>query len=86
MGLNIKDEETHQLARKLADLTGESMTAAVHHALRERLERIKAKKEKEDDLVERILAIGRDCAAHLQEPFKSIDHGEFLYDEKGLPK
>jgi antitoxin VapB len=38
------------------------------------------------DLVERILEIGRDCAAHLKEPYKSVDHGDLLYDEKGLPK
>jgi antitoxin VapB len=37
--------------------------------------------------VERILAIGRDCAAHLEEPLRSIDHGDLLYDEKtGLPR
>ena len=39
MSLNIKNEETHQLARELAALTGESMTGAITVALRERLER-----------------------------------------------
>ena len=29
MSLNIKNEETHQLVRQLAKITGESMTAAV---------------------------------------------------------
>ena len=38
------------------------------------------------DLVECILEIGRDCAARLQEPFKSMDHGDLLYNEQGLPK
>ena len=33
--LNIKNEETFRLARKLARLTGETMTAAVTVALRE---------------------------------------------------
>lgn len=37
-GLNIKNEETHQLAEELAELTGESMTAAVTAAVREGLE------------------------------------------------
>jgi antitoxin VapB len=84
MGLNIKNEEAHRLARELARATGESMTAAVSEAIRERLERVRGNSKK--DLVERILDIGRDCAAHLKEPFKSVDHGDLLYDEKGLPK
>ena len=32
MGLNIKNEEAHQLVAELAKLTGESMTAAVTEA------------------------------------------------------
>jgi antitoxin VapB len=84
MSLNIKNEETHRMARELARLTGESMTAAVNEAIRERLERVRGKSQ--EDMVERILQIGRDCASRLKEPYKSIDHGELLYDEKGLPK
>jgi antitoxin VapB len=84
MSLNIKDEETHRMAKELAHVTGESMTMAVSEAIRERLERVRGKSKK--DLVERLLEIGRDCAAHLKEPFKSIDHADLLYDEKGLPK
>jgi antitoxin VapB len=34
----------------------------------------------------RLLKIGRECAAHLKEPYKSAEHGDLLYDEKGLPK
>ena len=33
MGLNIKNEETHRLARELSQLTGESMTDAVTEAV-----------------------------------------------------
>jgi antitoxin VapB len=84
MGLNIKNEEAHRMARELAHATGESMTVAVSEAIRERLERVRGSSKK--DVVERILEIGRDCAAHLKEPFKSVDHGDLLYDEKGLPK
>jgi antitoxin VapB len=60
------------------------MTVAVSEAIRERLERVRGKSKK--GLAERILEIGRDCAAHLKEPYKSVDHGDLLYDEKGLPK
>jgi antitoxin VapB len=85
MALNIKNEEVHRLARELARATGENMTVAVCQAIRERLDRIRESSRK--DRVERILEIGRDCAAaHLKEPYKSVDHGELLYDEKGLPK
>jgi antitoxin VapB len=84
MSLNIKNEETHRLVRQLARLTGESMTAAVDKAVRERLERVR--KNKKGSLAERLLQIGRECAPLWKEPYKSMDHGDLLYDEKGLPK
>ena len=84
MSLNIKNEETHRLARELAALTGESVTAAITVAVQERLERLRDNRQ--PDLAERLLAIGRDCAAHLSEPYRSVDHGELLYDERGLPR
>jgi len=58
--LNIKNEDTHRLARELAALTGESMTVAVTEAIRERIKRVKGSERK--GLSERLLAIGRDCA------------------------
>ncbi|HZZ14420.1 MAG TPA: type II toxin-antitoxin system VapB family antitoxin [Candidatus Sulfotelmatobacter sp.] len=84
MSLNIKNEKTHKLIRQLARLTGESMTAAVEQSVRERLDRVRTRQG--SGLAERLLKIGKECAAHLKEPYKSIDHGELLYDEKGLPK
>jgi len=84
MSLNIKDEETHRRARELARVTGESMTAAVDQAVRERLERVRGAKK--GGLAERLLRIGKECAPLWKEPYRSIDHGEMLYDEKGLPK
>ncbi len=84
MSLNTKSDEAHKLARELADLTGESMAAAVIEALRERLDRLR--RGPEEEFVARILAIGRDCAAHLPESYKAIDPDELLYDEYGLPR
>jgi antitoxin VapB len=84
MSLNIKNEKTHRLVRELARATGESMTSAVDKAVRERLERVR--RDRKGNLAERLLRIGRECAAHMKEPYLSIDHGEMLYDEKGLPK
>jgi antitoxin VapB len=84
MGMNIKSEEAHRLARELANLTGESLTAAVTEALRERLDRLR--REPSGRLAERLLAIGKDCASRLREPYRSAEHGDLLYDEKGLPR
>lgn len=84
MSMNIKNPRTHALARQLAGLTGESVTEAVTVAVEERLERLRGAGEA--GLADRLLAIGRDCAAHLKEPYRSVDHGDLLYDERGLPK
>ena len=80
MSLNIKNEETHRLAQELADLTGESMTAAVTEAVRERLARVKT-----EGRAERIRRIREEFSRRLKgKPLP--DHGELLYDERGLPK
>lgn len=84
MGSNIKSEETHRLAQELARLTGKSITAAVTEAVRERLDRVR--RERAVGLADRLLAIGRDCASRLKEPFRSADHGDLQYDERGLPR
>ena len=84
MGLNIKSELTHELAQELAALTGESMTAAVTEAVRQRLDRVR--RQRGVSLAHRLLAIGKDCAAHLREPYRTADHGDLLYDERGLPR
>lgn len=84
MGLNIKNETTYQLARELADLTGETLTLAVTEALRQRIARLHG--ESNPGLADRLLAIGKECAAHLKEPYLSLDHANLLYDERGLPR
>ena len=83
MSLNIKDPEAHKLAQAIARQTGETMTHAVKEALRERLERLHRQRQPETT-VEDLISIGRRCAATLKgEP---IDHGELLYDKRGLPR
>lgn len=59
------------------------MTAAVTQAIRERLQRVRRGRKKEAVLAE-IHAISARTAAILQGP--PTDHGELLYDEKGLPR
>ena len=84
MSMNIKNKDAHKLARQLARITGESLTEAVTEAVRERLKRVEDKRAAK--LSDRLLEIGRDCSKRLKEPFRSGDHGDLLYDEKGLPK
>ena len=85
MSLNIKNEETCQLAGELAHLTGETMTGAITVALMERLERERSERSAEAR-VERLLAIGRRCAGMMGDGPSAVEHGDFLYDERGLPR
>jgi len=79
MGLNIKNEETHRLAARLAELTGETMTGAVTKAIQERLDRLQ-KNTDSDHLYERARELIKLSGGY--EPY--ADHGE-LYGELGLP-
>ena len=80
---DIKSEEATVLARELAALSGESLTTAVTVAVRERLERLRAQRAERAD---RLLEIGRDVASRLSEPYRTADHGDLLYDDRGLPR
>ncbi len=84
MGLNIKNAEAERLIDLLARLEGRSKTAVVTEAVREKLERLRESDRK--GLAERILAIGRDCASRMSPEALALDHGEYLYDERGLPR
>jgi antitoxin VapB len=79
--LNIKSAEAKALALELADMTGESITQVVIDALKAR-KRVLTK----DERLARVMAIANDCAGRLSEPWKSVDHGDLLYDETGMPK
>ncbi len=86
MALNIKDEETHRLTRKLAQLTGESLTLAVKVAVKERLERQEkaSRKESRMEWLDRITA---QTAAIMNDGRTSKELMDELYDdETGLPK
>jgi len=83
MSLNIKDPQAHKLAQELARETGESMTAAVTQAIRERLEAVR-RRRKRDAMHAAIMAIGKRGESLDKGPY--VDHAELLYDEKGLPK
>lgn len=82
MNLNVKSEEARRMARELARATGQTITAAATEAIRDRLAAVTTRTPTADDL----LAIGRDCAARIPEPWRSAPIGELLYDERGLPR
>ena len=79
--MNIKNAEAYALATELAEETGVSLTQAVLEALRARKREL-AKR----DVVEEIMAMARDTRARLSPEALALDHGEYLYDEVGLPK
>ena len=82
MSLIIENEETGRLASELAELTGETETLAVTVALKERLER-------ERDIQKRLTrmrAISKRFAESLRDGPSAVEHGDVLYDERGLPK
>jgi antitoxin VapB len=81
MALNIKSEEAHRLARRLADLTNRSMTEAVTEALREAVARRAPAAQARRDLLDRI---SRHAAALPVLDERTAD--DILgYDEHGLP-
>jgi antitoxin VapB len=82
--LNIRNEETEQLATVLAQLTGETKTEAVTQALRERLQRVRRARTKRrlaDDLDE----IALHCSTLPVRDLRSADE-IMAYDEHGLPR
>jgi antitoxin VapB len=84
MPLNIRSQETEELANALAKLTGETKTEAVTQALRERIQRVRrarAKRRLADELDE----IALHCSGLPVHDPRSAD--EIMgYDENGLPR
>jgi antitoxin VapB len=78
MHLSIKNGEAHKLATELANLTGESLTAAVTLALRERLAR-ERRRRRPDRIAARLMRIGSRYAA-LADTGRSPD--EILGDDE----
>jgi antitoxin VapB len=84
VALSIKDPNVDRLARQLADLTGESITEAIHVAIRDRLEREQRRRGKTidrariDEIVARLAALP---VVDDRSPDELIG-----YDEHGLPR
>jgi antitoxin VapB len=86
MSLNIKNPEAHALATRLAQKTGETLTDAVTTALRERLERLERAGDFDEQHYQALKALVKDSRGLWRDSLLTIDHGDLLYDELGLPK
>jgi antitoxin VapB len=85
VALNIKNEETHRLAKELATLQGVSIVVAVTKAVEEKLEREKAARP--EGRLERIRKIVERTALRWNDGRSSKELIDELYDEEtGLPK
>jgi antitoxin VapB len=83
MALSLKDKETDRLAREVAALTGETLTDAIRTALTERLERERLRRGGSTRLADRLMKIGRNCAAVPDVDTRSPE--EIVgYDETGM--
>ena len=82
MSIYIKDEETCRLADELARLTGETVTDAIAAAIRERLEREREIAER----LRRMREISKRVSSQLRPGPSAVEHGDWLYDEDGLPR
>jgi antitoxin VapB len=86
MALNIKNEETHRLARELARRNGETVTLAVTIALKERLER-QEEPAKRKSRMEALTRFSEYCAPFFKDGPSGNELINALYDEEtGLPK
>ena len=84
MALSLKDPEADRLAREVVARTGETLTAAIIVALRERLARLKGKRRRRP-LRDELRDIARRCAAL---PTLDARAAEDIigYDQQGLPR
>ena len=87
MRLNIESDEACRLASRLAELTGESLTAAVTEALRQRVEEEERLHDKEA-MIRDVKAITAEIRAELDKAGgeRPTSNHDWLYDdETGLP-
>ena len=83
MPLNIEDADTHALAKRLASLTGESLTRAVKQAIQERLAQVE-KARSGSRLADELDHIAQHCANLPRRDRRSADQ-IIGYDACGLP-
>ena len=85
MSLNIKDEETHRLVRRLSELTGQNQTAAVREAVQRRIDEL-SRETAAQRRYELLDEISRRARAAADPEWLATDWDAELYDENGLPR
>jgi antitoxin VapB len=89
VSLNIKNERTHALVRRLAETTGQSQTSAIEDAVQRRLDEVLESRSRGDEAV---AARRAEVARLLDEIRLDLDAEGVraaeasLYDESGLPR
>lgn len=87
MSLNIKNETTHELVRRLAALTGQSQTSAVEDAVRRRLAELEESREAEIERKRAAIAAVIARARLVPRTGRSTEEiMDELYDDAGLPR
>ena len=87
MGLNIKNEATHDLVRQLAELTGQSQTSAVEDAVRRRIAELEQQQAAdEQERRRRIRALIRRAQLLPDTGRTTAEIMDELYDETGMPR
>lgn len=86
MAINIKSPDAEKLVRELAELTGESITDTIQHAVRERLTRERLRKlgsvERSWTRLQRI----QERIASISPVSERVLEDVVGYDEHGVPK
>lgn len=91
VALNIKNEETDRMVRELAALKQVSLVVAVSEAVKEKLAREKAERERtvQPSRLKRsdhLQAFAREFSKRVKNPIHSWEIDALLYDKDGLPK
>lgn len=88
MGLNIKNERVHALARQAAAVTGRSQTAVIEEALLRLLAEhdVDPEQQRMATKVDMVHSIVRAYAATPSDPDRAVHRVDDLYDDRtGLP-
>ena len=86
MALSIKNARTERLARELAEATGATITAAITAALSESLEKVRPRPDRRAAVLAELERISSDAARRWPPELRTVNHGDLLYDEDGLPR
>ncbi|GAA0590214.1 type II toxin-antitoxin system VapB family antitoxin [Caenispirillum bisanense] len=83
----VRSQRAEDLARKLAERTGKSISQVVEDALDEQWQRVEGEGEREGAGepagLDELMVLARDCARHLGD--RRLDTDD-LYDRDGLPR